>query len=92
VQAPKFADVASDLTTPIIRDASCRVTGPRIRKQQCCGNQTSCDLHLPPWFEQTDLIVCVMRETAKALARVRGFIWAIARQEPSTFVLFSPQA
>jgi hypothetical protein len=33
-----------------------------------------------------------MRETAKALARVRGFIWAIARQEPSTFVLFSPQA
>jgi hypothetical protein len=74
VQAPKFVDVASDLAAPIIRYTNCRVTGPHIRKQQCRGNQTSCELHLPPWFEQIDWIVCVMRETAEAFARVRGYI------------------
>jgi hypothetical protein len=88
VQAPKFVDVASDLTAPIIRYANCRVTDPHIREQQCRGNQTSYELHLPPWFEQIDLIVCVMRETAKAFARVRGFIWAGFGQKPSTFAFF----
>jgi hypothetical protein len=53
----KFGDVVSDAPAPIIPYADCRMTCPYTRKQKNCGKQTRYELHVPPWFEQTDLIV-----------------------------------
>jgi hypothetical protein len=43
----KFADVASDLTAPIISNADCRVTCPDTRKQERWRKQTPYELHDP---------------------------------------------
>jgi hypothetical protein len=32
------------------------MTCPHARKQKTCGKQNRYELHVPPWFEQTDLI------------------------------------
>ena len=47
MQTLKFADVASDLTAPIISNADCRVTCPDTRKQERCRKQTPYELHYP---------------------------------------------
>jgi len=44
------------------------------RKQKNCGKQTRYELHVPPWFEQTDLIVSRDARNSRSLVRVRGFI------------------
>jgi len=46
-QTLKFADVASDLTAPIISNADCRLTSPDARKQERCRKQTPYELHYP---------------------------------------------
>jgi hypothetical protein len=70
----KFGDVVSDTPAPIIPYADCRVTCPHTRKQKNCGKQTRYELHVAPWFEQTDLIVSRDARNRKSLVRVRGFI------------------
>ncbi len=47
MQTLKFADVASDLTAPIISNADCRVTCPDTCKQDSCRKQTPYELHYP---------------------------------------------
>jgi hypothetical protein len=44
------------------------------RKQENCGNQTRYELHVPPWPEQTELIVSRAARNSKSLVRVRGII------------------
>jgi hypothetical protein len=58
----------------ITTNSDFRMAYAGTRKQENCGNQTRYELHVPPWPEQTELIVSRAARNSKSLVRVRGII------------------
>src|SRR5690242_14494439 len=50
------------------------MTCPHRGKQKGCRKQTRDELHVLPWFEQTDVIALRDARSANCLASVRGFL------------------